>query len=241
MHHGYSLQISLLLVALAPCAALAAGPDRPAAKSAAALTGRVSFQGQAPAASTLPMSSDPKCRQQHPKGFRYEPIVVDASGGLSETFVRVKSGLDGKRFPTPAEKVVLDQRGCWYMPRVVGAMVGQTVEIRNSDPTMHNVNALPEFNAAMPASVKAIEKKFTKPDIMRTLKCNVHPWMTAFVGVVENPFYAVSGKDGTFEIKGLAPGKYTLEAWHDKLGTVSQDVTVGAQGAKVEMKFHAPK
>lgn len=204
--------------------------------------GKITVSGAAAKGDAVKMNADPKCNEQHKSGFNFAAVEAGGKGELANVFVYVKKGLEGKKFTAPAEpKAILDQKGCWYYPRVSGIMVGQKMEILNSDPTMHNVNAQPEFNAAMPAAVKKLEKTFKKPKVMFKIKCNVHPWMTTYVGVLEHPYYAVSGKDGSFEIKGLPAGKYTLEAWHEKLGAVTQDVTVGAAGATSDFKFSGGK
>lgn len=204
--------------------------------------GRVTFSGKGGAGKAVKMNADPKCAKQHKSGFSVSLIEAGSKGELANVFVYVKKGLEGKKFSVPSEpKAILDQKGCWYYPRVSGIMVGQKLEILNSDPTMHNVNAQPEFNAAMPPAVKKLEKAFKKPKVMFKLKCNVHPWMTSYIGVLNHPHYAVSGKNGSFEIKGLAPGKYTLEAWHEKLGSQTAEVTVGAAGATADFKFSPAK
>lgn len=208
------------------------------ANASGGVKGKVTFSGKAPKGDAVQMNADPKCLEQHKGGFLFAPIVVGAKGELANAFIYVKKGLEGKKFDAPKDaKVILEQKGCWYIPRVSGIMVGQKLEILNSDPTMHNVNAQPEFNAAMPAAIKKMEKAFKKPKVMFKIKCNVHPWMTTYAGVLEHPYYAVTGKDGAFEIVGLPAGKYTLEVWHEKLGVASQDVTVGAGGAVVNFKF----
>jgi len=221
---------------LALAVALGAAP----ARAEGGVKGKVVFEGKASKGEAVKMNADPKCLEQHKAGFLFEPIVVGPKGELANAFIYVKQGLEGRKFDAPREsKAILDQRGCWYHPRVSGIMVGQKLEILNSDPTMHNVNAQPEFNAAMPAAVKKLEKAFKKPKVMFKIKCNVHPWMTTYVGVLEHPFYAVSGKDGSFEIKNLPPGKYTLEVWHEKLGSQTREVTVPASGATADFKFSA--
>ncbi len=200
--------------------------------------GKVAFSGKAPKGEAIKMNADAKCAALHAAGFKFESTSVGSNGELANVFVYVKKGLEGKKFDAPGEsKTILDQKGCWYYPRVSGIMVGEKLSILNSDPTMHNVNAQPDFNAAMPAGVKPLEKTFKKSKVMFSIKCNVHPWMRSFVGVLEHPYYAVSGKDGSFEIKNLPPGKYTLEAWHEKLGSQTQEVTVGASGASANFKF----
>lgn len=206
---------------------------------AGGIKGKISFAGKAPAPQDVKMYADPKCLQAHPKGMKYQPVSVDKKGGLSDAFVYVKVGLEGKKFNPPTEpKTVLDQKGCWYMPRVLGLQVGQPLVVLNSDPTMHNVNAQPEFNIGMPPGMKAT-KVFKKPQVMATLKCNVHPWMYGYIGVLEHPFYAVTNADGSFEIKDLEPGKYVIEAWHEKLGTISKEIDVPAAGATLDLKFQA--
>ena len=213
-----------------------------AASAAGGVKGKVTFEGKAPKGDAVKMSADAKCLEQHKGGFNFSPVTAGGKGELAEVFVYVKTGLEGKSFDVPKDaKAILDQKGCWYYPHVSGIMVGQKLQILNSDPTMHNVNAQPDFNAAMPAGLKPLEKSFKKAKVMFKIKCNVHPWMTAYVGVLEHPYYSVSGKDGSFEIKGLPPGKYTLEAWHEKLGSQTKEVTVPASGGTADFKFGGSK
>jgi plastocyanin len=161
---------------------------------------------------------------------------VASNGGLQNVFVYVKDGLGNLKFPAPASPVVLDQKGCWYIPRVFGIQVGQSLDMVNSDETLHNVHAMPaanrEFNRGQGMKGLKSTTVFTTPEVMVPFKCDVHKWMNAWVGVVEHPFYAVSGAGGAFEIKGLPPGTYTIEAWHEKLGTQTQMVTIGAKESK---------
>ena len=153
--------------------------------------------------------------------------------GLKNVFVYVKDGLGNRRLRTPKTPVVLDQEGCRYMPHVFGVQVGQPLEIRNSDPTLHNVHAVPkineEFNFGQPIKGMKSTGAFDKPEVMVSFRCDVHGWMNAYASVVTHPFFAVSKNDGTFEIKGLPAGTYTIEAWHERLGTQTQKVTVSAK------------
>ncbi len=210
---------------------------------AASVKGSVAFSGTAPAAKTVNMAADPTCAAQHKTAMPDEDVIVNANNTLKNVFVYVKSGLEGKTFPTPAASVSFDQNGCHYVPHVLGVMVGQTFEIINSDSTLHNVHSLAkeskQFNLGMPIKGMKIKKKFEKPEVMAKLKCDVHPWMHAYVGVLSHPFYAVSGEDGSFEIKDLPAGKYTLEAWHETLGTKTQEMTVvdGADAPPVQFSF----
>ena len=195
----------------------------------ATITGKALFDGTPPVPPKVRMDADPVCAQQHNAAVHAPEIVVN-NGGLQYVFVYVKSGLEGKTFPTPTTPVVFDQRGCLYDPHVLGIQVNQPLQILNSDATLHNVNAKPTqstpFNLAMPTKGMKVTKTFAKPEIMVPVKCNVHPWMQAYIGVVPHPFFAVSGQDGSFTINGLPAGTYTLEAWHEKLGTATETVTV---------------
>jgi hypothetical protein len=153
--------------------------------------------------------------------------------------VYVKTGLEGRTFPVPATAAVLDQKGCMYTPRVLGVMTNQKIRILNSDPTLHNVHALPkkgEFNVGMPRAGMEIEKSFTDPEVMVHVKCDVHPWMSGWIGVLPHPFFAVSAADGSWSIPDLPAGTYTIEAWHEKLGTSTQTMTVG-EGATLSLDF----
>lgn len=208
---------------------------------AGSVKGKVVLKGAPPKPGKIMMSADPKCLQQHPKGFLNEDVVVGKDGGLANVFVYIKEGVKGS-FEAPKEsKVVFDQKGCWYHPHVFGIQVNQKLEILNSDPTMHNVNAMakksPPFNSSMPPKIKPIEKKFTKPEVMVKIKCNVHPWMTAYAGVLDHPFYAVTDKTGGFEIKGVPSGSYTLVAWHEKYGTATDMKVTVADGKPLTVAF----
>jgi hypothetical protein len=135
---------------------------------------------------------------------------------------------------------MIDQKGCQYLPHVQGVMVGQKVKIVNSDPTLHNIHAHakanPEFNQGQPFQGMEMEKVFDKVEVMIPFRCDVHPWMASYMGVLDHPFFAVSKADGSFEIPNLPPGSYTLEAWHESLGTQTADVTVAA-GAPADANF----
>lgn len=220
----------------------APAPAAPAAAPANAggVSGTITYAG--PDTDTpIAMNADPICAGLHPTPVDTNEIAVK-DGKLGNVFVYVKSGLEGKTFPAPAEKREIDQVGCQYTPRVQGMQTGQTLSVKNTDATLHNVHALPtanqEFNQAQPQGLPPIDKVFDKPEVMVHIKCDVHPWMTAWVGVLPHPYYAVSGDDGSFSIKDLPPGKYTIEAWHEKLGTQTQEVTIAPnQTATVSFDF----
>jgi hypothetical protein len=205
--------------------------------SAADLTGKVVLQGTPKPERTIDMAADPRCGALHDKPVTTRHYVVGADGGLANVLVFVKSGLADKNFPMPTEVPVLDQVGCEYMPFVMGVRVNQKFKIKNSDPTMHNVHATPkagtgnkEFNMAQPVKDMVTEKSFDAPEVVVRFKCDVHDWMFAYVGVFDHPFFAVTGKDGSFKIPGLPKGRYVVEAYHVKTHGqnpgVTQEVTV---------------
>lgn len=199
------------------------------------VTGIIKFEGNKPELKRISAKSDSRCLQGHGEWIPDESLVVGESRGIKNVFIYIKAGLEGKAFPVPERPVVLDQKGCIYMPHVLGIMVNQTLEIRNSDPTLHNVRSLPknskEFNVGLPVKGMKIDKTFTAPEIMIRLKCDVHPWMSAYVGVLPHPFYAVSNAEGLFEIKNLSPGNYELEVWHETLGVQTRKIIVTDQGS----------
>jgi plastocyanin len=202
--------------------------------TASAITGVVTLQGTPPANPSINMSSDPYCMKL---GAATTPVfIVSDDNGLENVFVYVKDGLGSLKFPVPTSPVVLDQKGCMYGPRVFGIQVGQSLDIVNSDETLHNVHAMPmanrEFNRGQALQGMKYTTTFTAPEVMLPFKCDVHKWMNAWVGVLEHPFYAVSGKAGMFALAGLPPGSYTIEAWHEKLGAQTQQVTIGPKESK---------
>ena len=171
------------------------------------------------------------CAEQHLGAVYARPIETDGSGGLQNVFVAVTSGLEGKYFAPPTEEVVVDQKGCFYDPIVFGAQVGQPVTFVNSDPVFHNVRSVgeknPVFNEGMQNKGMRLTKVFTRPELMVHVHCDVHPWMNAYIGIVNNPYFAVTGNAGGYSLKNIPPGTYTLTAWHETLGTLSRVVTVG--------------
>ncbi len=206
-----------------------AAPIDPA--TAATVTGTVKFDGKPEKAKSIDMSQDPACKGKN----ETETVVVD-NGNLANVFVYVKEGLGDRSFDPPKEAAKIDQEGCRYHPHVVGAMAGQTVEIVNSDNTTHNIHPSPkdnkEWNESQPPKGAPIDKTFARQEVLIPVKCNQHPWMKMYIGVVKNPFFAVTGKDGKFELKGLPPGSYTITAVHEKFGSQDVKVTVGPKESK---------
>lgn len=192
------------------------------------------------------MSEEAACRDKYKTAApTAETVVVNPNGTLANVFVYVKAGLPASaKYQAPATPIVIDQEGCRYRPHVLGIMVGQNLEIRNSDPVLHNIKAKATknrpFNISQPSAGMKTTRTFSAPEVMVALECNVHGWMNAFVGVLPHPFYAVTGADGSFSIKGLPPGTYTIEAWHEKYGTLTATVTVtGTESKTTDFTFAA--
>jgi plastocyanin len=171
-------------------------------------------------------------------------VVIGDHGELANAVVYLKSGLGSYHFDTPSVPAVLDQQACMYVPRVVAVMTGQTLQVKNEDPTAHNIHFMPhsnkQWNFSMPSGGDALETHFDKPELAIPVMCNVHPWMRAFLFVFADPYFALTTKTGAFELKGVPPGTYTVEAWQEKFGTQDQTVTIGPKESKsISFTFHA--
>lgn len=227
-----------------PKAAPGADGGTPGPTGSASIRGTVRFEGEAPPERPVKMDADPGCAKKHSTPPPSEALVLGENNGMSHVLVRVSGGLPGGSYPPPSEAAVLDQDGCRYVPHVLGVMKGQPIKVLNSDGLLHNVHALPkvnkEFNMAMPGSRTETEVTFSEAEEMFKIKCDVHPWMASYVAVMSHPYFAVTGEDGKFSIPNVPAGTYTVEAWHEKLGTQTGSVTVGDGGASVDFKFSAP-
>ena len=208
----------------------------PDVANGSAITGKIFFTGPKPVLRAIDMSANPACQKAHPTPVTSEEVVVNGNGSLANVFVWVKDGVPDSKWAIPSKPAVVDQEGCLYKPHVSGVMVGQLVDFRNSDDTNHNIHPLPrvneEWNESQPPKGSAKIKTFDKEEVMIPVKCNIHPWMRAYIGVVRHPFFAVTGEDGTFAIAGLPPGKYTIEAWQERYGKRDVEVTVAAKESK---------
>jgi len=207
------------------------------------VSGKITFEGKVPKMKPLKIAADPVCVANNTTPPKKEWLLVDGNGGLKNVLVYVSDGATPSA--APSKHVVLDQKGCVYTPHVVGIQAGQPLDILNSDGTLHNIHALPkknrEFNKAMPKFKKKMTTQFDTPEAPFKIKCDVHPWMGAFIGVFDHPYFAVSGDDGSFTISGLNPGSYTITAWHEKLRTKSMTVTVGDGSTTADFTFSKPK
>ncbi len=235
MRHSFGRVLALGAVAVA------AGP----VAWAGTVSGSVVYEGKVPALKPIPVSAEPICAKKHPT-VPNEVLVLGPANSMANVLVRVVKGLPaGKTYPAPQTPVVMDQQGCQYIPHVMAIMVGQPFKILNNDGVLHNVHTLPKVNKptnmAMPPNRKEAVEKFTKEEGVFDIKCDVHPWMKAYMAVFSHPFFAVTRKDGKFSIANLPAGTYEIEAWHERLGTRKSSVTVGAADTKtVAFKFTPP-
>ena len=226
--------------------AISVWPGAGVAAAASSISGTVTFDGKVPTLRPLAMNADPACAKKHTAPVPNEMLALGSGNSMGNIIVWVSKGLPaGKTWPVPKAPAVLDQKGCQYVPHVMALMVGQPYKILNSDGIVHNVHALPKintpFNRPMPANVKEATVTFEKAEANFPIKCDVHPWMNAYVGVFSHPFFSVTRTDGKFTIAGLDPGTYEITAWHERLGTQTASVTVGASDAKTQnFKFAVP-
>lgn len=212
--------------------------------TAGSIVGRVLVTGGRASTRPVEMDGDPQCKALHAQPVIDEEVALkrlDGEDRLANVFVHIRSGLEGKEFEPPAKPVVIEQRGCWFGPRVQGIMVGQTLEVINSDPLTHNIHPLAkvnrEWNQSQAPGEAPLTRRFARPEVMIRIKCNIHNWMHAWVGAVGHPFFAVTGRDGVFSLEGVPPGTYTIEAWHEKLGRLEQSLVLPATG-RSELTFN---
>ena len=203
--------------------------------TAGTISGRVLFNGDAPPMPEIDMSSNPQCERQHHAPQKAETVVVNTNKTLRNVFVWIKDGLPRARWTPPAEAAKLDQKGCVYEPHVLGIMEGQQLEILNDDPVNHNVHAESQVNAAwnesQPPRAEHKFKRFGSAEVLFPVTCSVHPWMRSYIGVSPHPFFAVTGEDGSFTLKGVPPGTYTVEAVHEKYGRKEGKLTLAPNGS----------
>jgi hypothetical protein len=238
-----SLSLALLLVIgcsthegkpSTPAAEKAQLPEAPAFRvdpaTAGSISGTIRYAGKKPVKKQIDMSEDPACVQAHHGKALDESLILSSTGGVADAFVYVKSGLEGKRFETPLAPVTIDQNGCWFNPRVLGIQTNQQLRVINSDPVTHNIHPMAqinrEWNHSQGAGDAPLARRFTKPEVMIRVKCNIHSWMHAFIGVVDNPYYAVTKADGSFSLPGLPPGTYTIGIWQETSGLEERQITV---------------
>lgn len=232
--------VSVLLAAVVACG----GGDTPAptrqatpldASTTGTITVGVRVDGTVPAMETLRMGSFAECTSQHQGAVPVGDMLVQ-DGNVQNAFVYIKDGLGDRVFATPTEKVVIDQKGCLYAPRVAGAMVDQPIEFLNSDSTLHNVHGMPKlsspWNVALPRQGSERTIAVTKPEVMISVRCDLHPWMQGWLGVLDHPYFGVTPADGKVTLSNVPPGEYTIGVWHERFGTKEQKVTLAAKGSE---------
>jgi plastocyanin len=243
---GIALATTLACGGSQETSSTAAKPDSPSATpagqkvdtaTAGDVKGVAMLDGAAPKNEAIKMNADPVCVKENTSPQFQETWEVGSDGkSLGNVFVYVKDGLGNYVFDTPTKAATIDQKSCRYHPHVFGIMVNQPLEIVNSDPTLHNIHAMPksnaEFNNGQPIQGMKMSHTFDKPEVMVPFKCDVHGWMNAYVGVVSHPYFAVTDKDGKFDLPNLPPGTYTIEAWHEKGGAQTASVTLGPKETK---------
>src|SRR5580658_1534159 len=204
--------------------------------TAGSISGTVVLDGTPPALMPIDMSATPACVQANPSPVVPPIVVTGENGALANVVVYVKDGLGHYKFDTPTETVALGQKNCMYDPHVVALMTGQPFEVQNNDPTMHNVHPMPKHNRqwsnSQPSGSAALHETFTHAEFAMPVLCNVHPWMRSTVFVFDHPYFAVTPPAGNFTLANLPPGTYTIEAWHETLGTQDQTVTIGPHESK---------
>jgi len=207
-------------------------PATPGVTGHATLSGTVAFHGVVPAPVRSNKNSFPECARFARDSAGDFSLKLSPQGGVSSAFVWIKQGLPPGSYPIPETPVTLDQKGCEFVPRVIGIRAGQPLELVNSDPMLHNVHAVSGFNVPLPVAGFKTTRKFTQPRVMQQIGCDVHGWMKAYAGVVEHPFFAVTGEDGAYSIPNLPAGTYDAEVWHERLGRSHQSVTLGDAESK---------
>jgi hypothetical protein len=213
--------------------------------TAGSISGTVRLDGAPPVFKPINMSAEAACVQANPSAVVPPIVVTGAHGALASVVVYVKSGLGSYRFDIPSTPVVLDQKGCMYEPRILAVMTRQPYEVHNEDQTIHNVHPMPRvnrpWNKSEPVGDPPIEANFTKPELAIPIACNIHPWMRAYMFVFADPYFAITPKTGEFELKGIPPGTYVIEAWQERFGRQDQTVTLGPKESKtLDFVFHSP-
>jgi plastocyanin len=211
------------------------------AATAGSVSGTIAFEGTAPKMRPINMAAEPSCAKIHTTPATTEDVMVGGSGALQNVVVYLKGDFSQYSLPPASAPVILDQKGCQYSPHVVALQVGQPLNVTNSDQTTHNIHPVPannrEWNQSQPPGSAPLNQSFAREEIAVPVKCNVHPWMKSYIAVLGNPYFQVTGADGSFSLKNVPPGTYTLTAWHESLGAMDQMVTVGASESKAGIKL----
>jgi len=245
----YAVLIAALALGMMGCGKKETSENAPAAPAATApgaqpvdlatagsVEGTVKLEGSPPPGKKINMAAEPSCAAQHSTPATDQDVVVGAGGTLGNVIVYVKEGLGNRTFEAPKTPVALDQKGCMYIPHVVALQAGQPLEVRNDDKANHNIHPVPKFNRewnkSQPPGAPPIDETFAREEVAIPVKCNVHPWMKSYIAVLKSPYFQVTASNGSFSLKNLPPGTYTIEAWHERYGSTSQTVTIAPKESK---------
>lgn len=212
--------------------------------TAGSITGTVQLDGKAPKMKIINMAAEPVCAKEHSTPAMTQDVVPGENETLQNVVVYLQGDFSPYKFDQPTMAVTIDQKGCMYDPHVLALRTGQTLQVVNSDPVTHNIHPVPkdnrEWNQSQPPGATPIDQSFARQEVAIPVKCNVHPWMKAYIAVLANPYFQVTGKDGSFDLKDVPPGTYKVTAWHELYGTTEQEVTIGPKESKsITFTFHA--
>ncbi len=212
--------------------------------TAGSISGTVELNGAAPRMKTINMAAEPSCAKQHSTPATSQEVLVGKNNGLENVVVYLKGNFSEYKFDSKLAPATITQKGCMYDPHVVVLETGQALQVINADPVTHNIHPIPkdnrEWNESQPPGAPPIDQSFAHQEIAIPVKCNIHPWMKAYIAVFDDPYFAVTQKDGSFDLKNVPPGTYTLVAWHELYGTSEQPVTIGSKESKtVNITFKA--
>jgi len=246
VYKAFRVGLALMLLSYVGVKVVTAGGNpSPMDTHGGAVSGVVRLEGAAPKPAHITMSNDPSCAKQHPGGASAEDVMVDSKGALGNVIVYIAEGLPAKIFDPPATPATIEQKGCMYQPHVLALQAKQELRVINDDATLHNIHPMPqnnrEWNKSQPPGMQPVVESFPRAEVAIPVKCNVHPWMKSYIAVFNHPYFAVTAKEGSFDIRDLPPGTYTIQAWHEKLGTVTKQFTVGSnETQKVDFAFKSP-
>jgi Carboxypeptidase regulatory-like domain len=243
----FAILSALLCVSLTSCARKQESSEPPAtppnanaepvdAATAGSISGTVKLDGMPPKMKTINMAAESACAKQHSTPARSQEVLVGKDGALENVVVYLKGDFGQYKFEEPQSPVAITQKGCMYEPHVLALEANQPLQVVNDDPVTHNIHPLPmdnrEWNESQPPGAAPIEQKFAHEEVAIPVKCNIHPWMKAYIAVFDHPYFQVTGENGSFDLRNVPPGNYTLVAWHELYGTQEQSVTIGPKEAK---------